>query len=70
MTAMSSPWALTWAEADPAAHPFDPGTVPEVVRSVAPPGPPTWEWSVAVTEALIERYVTWADQAAVSRGSA
>lgn len=56
---MSSPLDLSWAEVDPAAHPFDPGTVPEVVRSVAPPGPPTWEWSVAVTEALVDRWGTW-----------
>ncbi|MBO3738786.1 Fic family protein [Actinoplanes flavus] len=29
---------LTWADVDPARHPFDPGTVLDVVRAVAPAG--------------------------------
>ncbi|MEV0136748.1 Fic family protein [Dactylosporangium sp. NPDC050688] len=29
---------LTWADVDPARHPFDPGTVHDVVRAVAPAG--------------------------------
>ncbi|WP_346534758.1 hypothetical protein [Micromonospora sp. DPT] len=42
-----SPWSLTWAEVDPARHPFDPGSAAGVVRGlppaagtpICPPGP-------------------------------
>jgi hypothetical protein len=55
---------LTWAEADPAAHPFDPGTVPAVVRAVAPakiPPPNSAEaWVAAVTAGLVDHFGRWA----------
>ncbi|MEU5791476.1 Fic family protein [Micromonospora purpureochromogenes] len=42
------PWWLTWQQVDPARHPFDPASAPDVVRSLAPAAseptrPPTAE---------------------------
>ncbi|MEV0723567.1 hypothetical protein AB0I37_12405 [Micromonospora purpureochromogenes] len=31
-----SPWSLTWADVDPARHPFEPGSAGEVVRGLPP----------------------------------
>jgi hypothetical protein len=69
-------WSLTWADLDPAAHPFDPGTVRAVVRAVAPaqfPPPygsvaqadgslpdPYSAWVAAVTWGLVEHFGRWA----------
>ncbi|GAB3835454.1 hypothetical protein [Dactylosporangium cerinum] len=65
-------WALDWADVDPAAHPFDPASVPAVVRAAAPaglPGPddttasapdPRRTWVDAVTLGLVDRYGRWA----------
>ncbi|RZU73547.1 hypothetical protein EV384_1954 [Micromonospora kangleipakensis] len=68
------PWSLTWAEVDPARHPFDPSTVPDVVRGLpaaaAVPGrgggdrawevPGGDEWADAVSFGLVDRYGRWA----------
>ena len=65
---------VSWAEADPARHPFDPGGVPAVVRAIAPPVPPApyhdglrhvggeaaGQWLQAMTAALAGRYGRWA----------
>lgn len=69
-------WTLTWADADPAIHPFDPGTVSAVVHAVAPadfPGPydptarvgqttpdPHNAWINVLTLGLAEHYGRWA----------
>lgn len=69
-------WTLTWADADPATHPFDPSTVPAVVRAVAPaelpppyaPGAradrtrpnPRTAWTGAVTAGLAGHFGRWA----------
>ncbi|GAA3455245.1 hypothetical protein GCM10018962_70780 [Dactylosporangium matsuzakiense] len=54
----------TWAEADPGTHPFDPATVPAVVRAVAPPelpapGEPARAWVDTVSLGLVEHYGRW-----------
>ena len=75
---------LSWAEADPARHPFDPGGVPAVVRAIAPPVPPTpyydglrhvggeaaGQWLRAMTAALASRYGRWAGDWNRTPGSA
>jgi Fic/DOC family len=69
-------WTLTWTEVDPAAHPFDPGTVPAVVRAVAPAEMPppygsmarvdtTWPdpyyvWAAELKMGLVEHFGRWA----------
>jgi hypothetical protein len=69
-----SPRELTWADVDPARHPFDPGGALDVVRAIAPPVPPRpkWvsseligraaadDWRDAVSHALVDRYGSWA----------
>lgn len=58
------PALATWAEVDPARHPFDPAGVPAVVRTMALPPPrrepEDWPWVDAVGAALSERYGPWA----------
>ncbi|BEL04062.1 hypothetical protein Q0Z83_022530 [Actinoplanes sichuanensis] len=63
---------LTWADVDPARQPFDPRTVLDVVRAVAPEGgvpkphlhyvenDRRWNWQRAMTVALVEHYGSWA----------
>ncbi|MFI1992901.1 Fic family protein [Actinoplanes sp. NPDC020271] len=59
-------WTLTWPEVDPAAHPFDPGSVPAVVRAVAPAvmppphDPMARAWVDAVKLGLVEHFGRWA----------
>ena len=69
-----SPVRLSWADVDPARHPFDAGGALGVVRAVAPPVPPRprWtpsgqvgrgdaeRWRNAVSHALVDRYGRWA----------
>ncbi|GAB3974196.1 hypothetical protein [Plantactinospora veratri] len=68
------PALLTWAEVDPARHPFDPTGLPAVVRATVPAPPPrpdrragrcsgeseAWDWVDAVSTALADRYGSWA----------
>jgi hypothetical protein len=66
---------FTWADVDPARHPFDPDTVLDVVRAVAPAGgvpephrygsyrafdDARWDWQRAMTVALVGHYGSWA----------
>jgi len=67
---------LTWADVDPDRHPFDPATVLDVVRAVAPAGgvpaphqydpgcafehDARWAWQRSMTVALVEHYGSWA----------
>ncbi|MEV0394981.1 Fic family protein [Polymorphospora rubra] len=68
------PRLLSWADVDPARHPFDADEALHVVRSLAPPVPPplVWagyelvgrdeadRWRETVTHALATRYGRWA----------
>ncbi|MGW4946222.1 hypothetical protein ACWEOZ_32090 [Actinoplanes sp. NPDC004185] len=69
-----SPRLLSWADVDPARHPFDAGEALGAVRAVAPPVPPRprWtpsgqlgreeaeRWRNAVSHTLVDRYGRWA----------
>lgn len=68
------PTELSWAEADPARHPFDPDQAPAVVRGLVPAVPPApryegsrqlgideaYRWLAATNRALVDRYGPWA----------
>ncbi|RSM58128.1 cell filamentation protein Fic [Actinoplanes sp. ATCC 53533] len=61
------PMDLSWADADPARHPFDPDEAPAVVRGLVPAVPPArsgdreaGRWVRATSHALVQRYGRWA----------
>ncbi|MEU8184098.1 hypothetical protein AB0B85_06350 [Micromonospora sp. NPDC049044] len=69
------PLLATWADVDPARHPFDPVDMSVTVRALVPPPPPppafrdgvgwlgeseTFAWVDAVSVILSERYGQWA----------
>jgi hypothetical protein len=60
-----SPWNHTsWAEVDPATHPFDPAEVLPYVESLPqlaelPPPRQPWGWTTAVSTALAEHFGWW-----------
>jgi hypothetical protein len=56
------PPLATWAEVDPARHPFDPTDVPELVRMAIPAAgdPEPGRWTESVSAALSDRFGPWA----------
>ncbi|WP_331771080.1 hypothetical protein OG948_46490 (plasmid) [Embleya sp. NBC_00888] len=53
----ADPWCLTWADVAPAAHPFDPATVPGTVPYRAGDDR---DWHRDITHAFVDRYGVWA----------